>query len=384
MSERVVDNPANHGWTDAGGGKWTWAGSGTDGGGGSIQDGDTTGQVTTWNGTEWEPNASLTFESDGDAGFVKNVKADGFQFGNDCGTRTTSGTNVVPTDGDGSATNATIDLGASNYQWKTVHSDEVNANTVCSGVDGRAGFTFGGSNVILPANNTTVTNGIADLGRDGNRFKDAYFTGTVDAGAITINGSPISSGGGGGGGFMIPVQQPQTAGEFKWGVASSGGTEVFGTTYGNWYCNKTTNTMTMPVPPGYKFVLQNFIANADSSSAKMVLFDGIYLDGVQINTSPEVSGKYKITYPSGDPQYDRKYLWPTAVNYVCESSVQFTIYQSGDTWFHIFGYFIAADGTRESAELRKAYLVEEAERIASMPAPEPELELEVGTQEIPE
>ena len=181
---------------------------------------------------------------------------------------------------------------------------------------------------------------------------------------------------------MVPVQQPQTSGEFKWGVASSGGTEVFGTTHGNWYCNKTTNTMTMPVPPGYKFVLQNFIANADSSSGKMVAYDGVYLDGVQINTSTDVAGKYKITFPSGDPTYDRKYFWPAPVNYVCESSVQFTIVTSQDTWFHIFGYFIAADGTRESAELRATYLAEEAERIAAMPAPEPEPE--VGTQEIPE
>ena len=30
MTERVVDNPANHGWVDAGGGKWKWAGTGTD------------------------------------------------------------------------------------------------------------------------------------------------------------------------------------------------------------------------------------------------------------------------------------------------------------------------------------------------------------------
>lgn len=30
MSERVVDNPSNHGWTDAGGGKWKWAGTGVE------------------------------------------------------------------------------------------------------------------------------------------------------------------------------------------------------------------------------------------------------------------------------------------------------------------------------------------------------------------
>ena len=29
MSERIVDNPANHGWLDIGGGKWKWAGTGT-------------------------------------------------------------------------------------------------------------------------------------------------------------------------------------------------------------------------------------------------------------------------------------------------------------------------------------------------------------------
>ena len=175
------------------------------------------------------------------------------------------------------------------------------------------------------------------------------------------------SSGGGGGGYMVPIQQPQTAGDFKWGVASAGGGGVFKNTHANWYCNKNTNTMTMPVPPGYKFVLQNFIANASSSSFKNVAFNGVYLDGIQINTSPDTVNEYKSTYPSGDPTYDRKYFWPAPVNYVCESSVQFTTQYSGDVWFHIFGYFIAADGTRESAELREAYLAEEAERIASMP-----------------
>ena len=39
---------------------WMWAAEG--GSGGSIQDGDTEGQIT-WDGTEWTPDSSLTIDS---------------------------------------------------------------------------------------------------------------------------------------------------------------------------------------------------------------------------------------------------------------------------------------------------------------------------------
>jgi len=58
MSERAISDPTEHGWVDAGGGKWMWGGSG--GGSGSpIQDGDTEGQITTWDGTEWTPEGAV-------------------------------------------------------------------------------------------------------------------------------------------------------------------------------------------------------------------------------------------------------------------------------------------------------------------------------------
>lgn len=52
MSERIVSDPSQHGWLEVDG-KWMWGASG--GSGGSIQDGDTEGQITTWDGTEWTP-----------------------------------------------------------------------------------------------------------------------------------------------------------------------------------------------------------------------------------------------------------------------------------------------------------------------------------------
>lgn len=56
MSERAISDPTEHGWVEVDG-KWMWGGSG--GGSGSIQDGNTTGQITTWDGTEWTPEGAV-------------------------------------------------------------------------------------------------------------------------------------------------------------------------------------------------------------------------------------------------------------------------------------------------------------------------------------
>ena len=56
MSERIVSDPSQHGWIEVNG-KWMWGASG--GSGGSIQDGDTEGQITTWDGTEWTPEGAV-------------------------------------------------------------------------------------------------------------------------------------------------------------------------------------------------------------------------------------------------------------------------------------------------------------------------------------
>ena len=172
------------------------------------------------------------------------------------------------------------------------------------------------------------------------------------------------SSGGGGGGYMVPITPPQTAGEFQFGVKSNGGSAVFKNDMGSWYCQKSDTTATFTVPAGYKFVLQNFIANGAS---KDVMFNGIYLDDKQINTSSDTSNQYKKTEIMGVHDYDKRNLWPAAQNFIIERKAIFTLRVSGDNWFHIFGYFIPSDNTRESAELREAYLAEEAERIAAMP-----------------
>ncbi len=59
MSERVINDPTVAGWElDSNTGYWMWAA----GGGGSIQDGDTEGQITTWDGTEWTPEGAVVVE----------------------------------------------------------------------------------------------------------------------------------------------------------------------------------------------------------------------------------------------------------------------------------------------------------------------------------
>ena len=64
MSERVINDPAAGGWElNPDTGYWMWAA-----GGGSIQDGDTEGQITTWDGTEWTPESNVVVDANGNVG----------------------------------------------------------------------------------------------------------------------------------------------------------------------------------------------------------------------------------------------------------------------------------------------------------------------------
>jgi hypothetical protein len=64
MSERVISDPTVAGWElNPDTGYWMWAAG--SGGGGSIQDGDTEGQITTWDGTEWTPEGAVVVDADG-------------------------------------------------------------------------------------------------------------------------------------------------------------------------------------------------------------------------------------------------------------------------------------------------------------------------------
>ena len=61
MSERAINDPTVAGWElNPDTGYWMWAAEG--GGGGSIQDGDTEGQITTWDGTEWTPEGAVVVD----------------------------------------------------------------------------------------------------------------------------------------------------------------------------------------------------------------------------------------------------------------------------------------------------------------------------------
>jgi hypothetical protein len=66
MSERIVDNPGNHGWVEENG-KWVWEGGTTTG---HIEDGTIDGQITTWDAakTEWMPNDAVVVDASGNVG----------------------------------------------------------------------------------------------------------------------------------------------------------------------------------------------------------------------------------------------------------------------------------------------------------------------------
>ncbi len=67
MSERVISDPTVAGWElNPDTGYWMWAAG--SGGGGSIQDGDTEGQITTWDGDEWTPDGAVVVDADGNVG----------------------------------------------------------------------------------------------------------------------------------------------------------------------------------------------------------------------------------------------------------------------------------------------------------------------------
>ena len=75
MKEKVIADPTVAGWEyDSASGYWMWSAEG-----GSIQDGDTEGQITTWEGDAWTPEDALVIDSaTGDAAFSGTVDAGGF------------------------------------------------------------------------------------------------------------------------------------------------------------------------------------------------------------------------------------------------------------------------------------------------------------------
>ena len=149
--------------------------------GGSIQDGDTVGQITTWSGTEWAPDSSLTIDSSGNATFSGSVSA-----------------------------------GQSQVWDAGIYRRNMN------------GLAFNGVGV-LPCNGSGQTgagnaDGVYDLGLSSDRFKNGYFSGTVDAAGFTVNGQPISGGGHSGNNLVIEnPSAPENSRKWRFNVNTQAG-----------------------------------------------------------------------------------------------------------------------------------------------------------------
>ena len=216
MSERIVDNPANHGWVEENG-KWVWEGGATTG---HIEDGTIDGQITTWDvaKTEWTPDSAITVEggnvSVGTNHFGKfNVgDSDGgaFEFYPNAGSAWGGGVLEYINRSD-YAVNPSLTLklagsGGGSFKVNIAQNDRLtidsSGNATFSGevfVEGgfverknHAGLHFT-TNAVWPAKDSTTPSGLIDLGSSSFRFKTIYGTvgrlGTV----ITDTGVAIST-----------------------------------------------------------------------------------------------------------------------------------------------------------------------------------------------
>ena len=193
--------------------------SGPTGGGGSIADGNIVGEVTTWSGTEWTPDSSLTINSSGKVGigvtpsgsYALSVGGNA-AFGNAMRVRDggTGKAFVFEQVGDTdsqirSATQMSLHVNSTprltiDASGTATFSDDVCTSRVRSAVPDRAGFVFGNGASILPVDGTgSDTNGVASLGRDDQKYKDGWFAGTVNANKFVGDGSGLTNISGGGG-----------------------------------------------------------------------------------------------------------------------------------------------------------------------------------------
>jgi hypothetical protein len=206
MSERIVDDPANHGWVEENG-KWVWEGGSTTG---HIEDGTVQGQITTWDvaKTEWTPTSTmLVDDTTGDATFSNGVNASyffnaatgfGFRFGSRNNVQ-----HFFPVDVDGGILDGVADLGFDDTvvkkRWRNgyftgqvIAGDTKITETGKIWQDGHCGIgmsTIGGSGIetlcMIPLNaagSAQINTGFMDIGRSNYPFRDGYFAGNVTSG----------------------------------------------------------------------------------------------------------------------------------------------------------------------------------------------------------
>ena len=227
MSERIVDNPANHGWVEENG-KWVWEGGATTG---HIEDGTIQGQITTWDvaKTEWTPEGAVVVDG-GNVGIGTDSPSEKLALwgngsatslyvydgaGSTAGRLTASGDSVdisargsvnskfTVTTGSGSGSTAlTIDAsGDATFSGTVSATTEFTSGSNWAN-DATASMRLSSTNGLFTKNpavnhltcysgGTANANVVASISKDG----DATFSGTVDAAGFTINGVPISGGG---------------------------------------------------------------------------------------------------------------------------------------------------------------------------------------------
>ena len=176
MSERAISDPTEHGWTEVDG-KWMWGGSG--GGSGSIQDGDTEGQITTWDGTEWTPEGAVVVDELG------NVR----MLGSDMWHRLSLG-NID----DDSITRSRIMAPITNGNDLTIFYV-----SVVSDLEEKNLVFGGGTSVGEPANKLSF-NTVSGYGETGGGTTRMSIDGDGNVnitGKLFINGEEVTAGGGG-------------------------------------------------------------------------------------------------------------------------------------------------------------------------------------------
>ena len=173
---------------------------------------------------------------------------------------------------------------------------------------------------------------------------------------------------GGGGNLIDPIVQPVVVGDFS----VSSGTGYWKTATYRPHDNAGT-TVNFPIPNGYKFILLNIYVHSMVLWSKEIKLDGVSPYGSFDDSVSTSGGNYVY---QGDGQIGKP-------NFLVSNNIELHT-RSSFTNGHIkiYGMFIPADSTFESAEIRDAYIAANAEAWAALPPPEPDPE--VGTQEISE